>query len=166
MSLLPYIYVHIFIYIKVNVLLVVIYLQTWRKAHIILISDVEYIYIYVVVNNRSKEPEELFYFTSSFDDTMRQEERYEWPLWDQPNNTHTHTHSYIPYCVYRCMVCVCVCGHWQSTHKLAIPVFALGKLNASACSLSDFFFRSRSYCVHKESEVGGRVNVSSLVLYV
>lgn len=63
-----------------------------------------------------------------------------------------------------------MCKHWQSMHKLAIPVFALGRPSVSACSLSDFFFsRSRSYCVlnvHSDNEVGGRINVSSLVLYV
>jgi hypothetical protein len=62
-------------------------------------------------------------------------------------NLPTHTHSYILYCVYiDVWVCVCLCGHWQSMHKLAIPVFALGRLNASACSLSDFFSLSRFYC--------------------
>jgi len=81
--------------------------------------------------------------------------------------TDTHTQSYRPYCVYRC-VSVYMFGHWQSRYKLAIPVFALGRLSVSACSLSDFFSRSHviMFSIHSKSAVGGRVNVSSLVLYV
>lgn len=62
-----------------------------------------------------------------------------------------------------------MCKHWQSMHKLAIPVFALGRPSVSACSLSDFFSLVLAFIVlnvHSDSEVGGRINVSSLVLYV
>ena len=68
--------------------------------------------------------------------------RKRWMTLMGPTFHHMHTHAHIYHTVYRDVrerERVCVCKHRQSMHKLAIPVFALGRPSVSACSLSDFF---------------------------
>lgn len=86
-------------HIKAIILLVAIYLQT----HVILISDVEcinvYVYMHVVENQRSKVPEEMILLVQSMTHCGRKKEM------NDPYGTnlplHAHTHARIYHTVYR-----------------------------------------------------------------
>ncbi len=102
----------------------------------------------MVVNNRSKEPEEIILLVHSMTHCGRKKEMNDPYGTNLRSYTHTHTLVYTILCIEMYVrESLCVCCHWQSMHKLAIPVFALSRPSVSACSLSDFFSRSRFYYI-------------------